>query len=582
MAGWKQKLTETARRNRVELLEAGLSRRELLQMGLLTGSGYLVAKLGLSIRAAGADPPVSPRITPWTEELPIPPVATPCASVDELGVAPQRICNRAMGEMGRSEGHQHWDQFSPANADVHLLDARLAARSWHRELPHDACWLFNGRFPGPRIQAHYGRPVMVRFQNNLPTLAAHRGYGRPTLSAHLQNAHTASESNGHPLDTVDPGSWRDHLYLNRRAGFTDPRFGPGGDVRETLTSLWYHDHCLGYTAQNVYRGSMGLYELFNEFDTGDENDPSPTAWRLPSGEFDVPLVLHDRVFDSLGKAYFDLFDLDGVLGDQYTVNGKILPFMRVARRKYRFRACNIGPSRFYDLGLSNGQSLVQVSHDGNMLPEPRTVQHFRMAVGQRTDVVVDFSGLASGTELYLVNRLEQSDGRGPTGQVLPPGRADRVLRFVVDGDLDTKGDPSRIPERFFERPPVDRSESATTRTFVFGRSHGGWTVNGKPFDPSAITATPRSGSAEIWNFVNDSGRWMHPVHIQLEEHQVLSRDGKAPSPDELVRQDVLWLGHGESVRVFLRFRDFLGRYVTHGQNALGGDHTRMFSWRVTP
>src|SRR5712692_9555577 len=83
MSGWKQRLAETARRNRVELIEAKLSRRDLFKLGLLTGSGYLVAKLGLSSRAAGADgSPQSPRTTPWIEPLPVPPVATPMTPRD--------------------------------------------------------------------------------------------------------------------------------------------------------------------------------------------------------------------------------------------------------------------------------------------------------------------------------------------------------------------------------------------------------------------------------------------------------------------------------------------------------------------
>src|SRR5690349_15017180 len=52
-AGWRQRLVETARKNRVELVDAGLTRRDLIQLGLLTGAGYLVAKLGLSTRATG-------------------------------------------------------------------------------------------------------------------------------------------------------------------------------------------------------------------------------------------------------------------------------------------------------------------------------------------------------------------------------------------------------------------------------------------------------------------------------------------------------------------------------------------------
>ena len=54
MLTWKQKLAETARKNRVELVDAKLSRRDLFKMGLLTGGGFLVTKMGLSSRAAGA------------------------------------------------------------------------------------------------------------------------------------------------------------------------------------------------------------------------------------------------------------------------------------------------------------------------------------------------------------------------------------------------------------------------------------------------------------------------------------------------------------------------------------------------
>jgi FtsP/CotA-like multicopper oxidase with cupredoxin domain len=376
--------------------------------------------------------------------------------------------------------------------------------------------------------------------------------------------------------------WKDHFYLNKRAGFTDPQFGPQGDIRETMSTLWYHDHCLDFTSQNVYRGNMGLYYMFNEFDTGDENDTNPAAWRLPSGDFDVPLVFHDRVFDPSGHGYFDLFNLDGIIGDKYTVNGKIQPFMRVARRKYRFRAQNIGTSRFYNFFLSNGQSMVQCSHDGNMLPKPLTVKNFRIAVAQRVDMIIDFSKLPDGTELFLVNCQEQTDGRGPTGKILPVQLGQKVLKFKVDATIDTKGDPSRIPARFFDLPPVNLKEVVTERTFVFDRSNGGWSVNGKQFDENVITASPRQGTAEIWNIVNNSGGWMHPVHIHFEEHQQLSINGRTPPQDEISREDVIWLGHGETHKTFRRFRDFLGRYPTHCHNVVHEDHAMMFMWKIVP
>jgi hypothetical protein len=37
-------------------------------------------------------------------------------------------------------------------------------------------------------------------------------------------------------------------------------------------------------------------------------------------------------------------------------------------------------------------------------------------------VVIDFSKYPIGTEIILENRLEQEDGRGPTGELLNPAR----------------------------------------------------------------------------------------------------------------------------------------------------------------
>ena len=74
-----------------------------------------------------------------------------------------------------------------------------------------------------------------------------------------------------------------------------------GDIAETVSTLWYHDHSMDHTAENVYKGLVGFHLFFDEIDSGNENDPSPTALRLPSGEFDIPLLFQDKRFDSNGQ-----------------------------------------------------------------------------------------------------------------------------------------------------------------------------------------------------------------------------------------------------------------------------------------
>jgi hypothetical protein len=70
----------------------------------------------------------------------------------------------------------------------------------------------------------------------------------------------------------------------------------------------------------------GFFLVFDHIDTGNENDQSPTALRLPSGDFDVPLMIGDKQFDSGGYLMFDQFNTDGFIGDKPVVNGKIQPF----------------------------------------------------------------------------------------------------------------------------------------------------------------------------------------------------------------------------------------------------------------
>src|SRR5712692_9853231 len=74
---WKEALN--AQKNRQELITAGLGRRELFKLGLLTSGGYLVAQTGLSAWADGCGPGVcqlgcSPPTTPFIDPLTIVPI----------------------------------------------------------------------------------------------------------------------------------------------------------------------------------------------------------------------------------------------------------------------------------------------------------------------------------------------------------------------------------------------------------------------------------------------------------------------------------------------------------------------------
>lgn len=543
-------------KNRQEIVKARLTRRDLMKMGLLTSAGCLVAKQGLSARASGGTI-ASPRVTPFTSSLPIPPVAQP----EELNPAP--AADPLIGEAPRAR-HQAWAEHPPRR--FYRIRQQLVEHPCHPELPMSTMFACNGVVPGPTIHARYGEPIVVRFQNDLPFDFA--GFGVPQTSTHLHNGHTPSESDGFPGDFFNSGYFKDHHYPNIYAG---------GDPREALGTLWYHDHRLDFTSQNVYRGLAGFFLLFDEIDSGDETDPNPAALRLPSGEYDIPLMFTDRLFDEDGHLTFDLFNFDGILGDMFLVNGAIQPYLKVARRKYRFRLLDGGPSRFYQYFLSSGQPFTLIANDGNLLPAPIEVQSVRLAVAERCDVIIDFSRCNIGDQIYLENRLEQEDGRGPTGDLLTPGTP--LLRFDVDADAP---DPSRVPDVLRPLPVFNPGEAVTTRTWRFERTNGAWAINGRFFDLDRPQATPRRGTAEIWNLRNSSGGWSHPIHIHFEEFRILSRNGRKPSPAEAGRKDVVRLGPNDEVQIFMRFRDFLGRHPMHCHNTLHEDHAMMLRWDIVP
>ncbi len=476
-------------------------------------------------------------------------------------------------------------------------------------------WGFDGHVPGPLFRQKYGEPILVRFHNHLPSVKIPQPFGIAEMTTHLHNGHTPSESDGNPVNffnsindpnTVNPHGFKDQHYPNVCAGYTALNqnvlaLNPyadnvKGDATETLCSLWYHDHHLDFTAQNVYHGMFGCYNLFDDVDTGDET----SGLHLPSGDYDIPIFFNDFVFDQNFQQVFDLFDLDGILGDRFCANGKIQPKLEVKRRRYRFRFYAPGPSRWWELAFFDGTNYFpfwQISSDGNLLPHAIKVGSVRIAVAERVDVIVDFSKLPASTKrLYLVNRLEQVNARGPTGNILTPGTP--IVQINVDDSAasDNSVDPSiyaaggqtmrALPDPDFNAL-LARAAKAKTRSWRFERGNGGWMVNGNFFDENRVDAAIPIASEETWIIQNPGGSWRHPVHIHFEEHRTLSRNGVLVKPDvqnnasvDYARKDVIELNTSEEVRIFMRFRDMKGRYVMHCHNVVHEDHAMMIRWDI--
>ena len=403
-------------------------------------------------------------------------------------------------------------------------------------------WGYNGIFPGPTLEARRGRQTVVRLRNTLPV---------PIVN-HLHGGRTPPESDGFPTDLVSEA--RDYTYPNRQRAAT----------------LWYHDHRMDFTGPQVWRGLAGFYLIRDE-----EERQLP----LPAGDKEIALMICDRSFAKDGSLQYPSLDaglrgspgvtheyMGGVLGDVILVNGAPWPRLEVANTRYRFRILNGSNARRYEMALDPapgpGHSWVQIGSDGGLLREPVTHRSVVVSPAERFDVIVDFSKYRVGAKITLVNL----EGDGLAGQ---------IMQFhVVRAETDNTSIPARLSSLEAPQP----SNASVTREFDFRFNRGlmRWTINGKPYDPLRMDATPKLDSTEIWRLTSD---FSHPVHLHLAHFQVLSHGGR-PGRYDAGFKDTVALNAGETSNILINFAGFRGKYVFHCHNLEHEDMAMMANFEV--
>src|SRR5712691_3042961 len=296
-----------------------LTRRELVKLGLLSG-GYTVLASGSGLRRVFADDelPASPDLEPFQMKLPLPPEPNPLTAALAPPLDPD--CQRFIGP-----GTKFFQIFEEERS-VQVHPALSPTPIWgYRDANTSSAWNF---VLGPTFKVRMNEGgVVVRMTNNLPDHPAGfpdplRGFGVNRMTTHLHGGHHPSRSDGFP-DNInsffdDNKTSRFHRFISEPGQSYDycyPLLDPGfstheADATERPSTLWYHDHFFDFTGPNVYRGLAGFFLVFDEKDSGDETDQSPEALRLPSGEFDIPLVLQDKRVDANGKLIYDPLDHD--------------------------------------------------------------------------------------------------------------------------------------------------------------------------------------------------------------------------------------------------------------------------------
>jgi blue copper oxidase len=401
---------------------------------------------------------------------------------------------------------------------------------------------------GPTMKATTGETMDVTLQNSLSE----------ETNIHWHGLILPENMDGHPKDVAAPGgSLQYTLPIIQRAG-----------------TYWYHPHSHGTTAHQVFMGLAGMFIV---------NDQEEAALNLPTGEYEIPLIIQDKHFEGGNLAYSPSGEeiMTGYLGEHIIVNGLHAPFLNVVSGWYRLRILNGSTARVYNLGISGGIQLNIIGSDGGLLSAPEHVSNILLGPGERLDVLVDFSQLPVGKEVYLVsNTFSKYNLQGR--------QSFKLMKFSVNG---ASSNQFTLPASLSNVAQISPGSASKTRTFdisaMVGMGGGGGgmgrhSINGKTFEMERVDETVQAGSTEIWEFDNTRGDEIHPMHIHGVQFQVIERIGGRNRiiASERAWKDTVLVMPGEKVRVVMTFPEHTGVFVFHCHNLEHEDDGMMLNYQI--
>lgn len=356
---------------------------------------------------------------------------------------------------------------------------------------------FNGRVPGPVIEAEVGDTLVVELANSLP---------EPT-SIHWHGLRVPADMDGTELvqQPIQPGETFQYRFVLPDAG-----------------TFWYHPH-VNETVQ-LEKGLYGALVVRGQ------DEPRLDGERV--------LVLDDVKLDRKGDiARFGGFKErhDGRLGDTRLVNGEAEPELEIAAGQVeRWRIVNASSSRYVLLSIGSRPFTI-LGTDGGLIPEPVRAAQVLLAPADRVELAVGpFSeGETLGLESLPYDRgmVKEHGGRYATVRAGSPAPSDaqvpetlRVIEPLVTGDVT----PNRT---------VHLQGSMSLRRGV------NWKVDGEAHHQGGPV---RVGELQVWDVVNET-KMDHPFHLHGFFFQPVEVNG-AP-PEFLSWEDTINVPAKGSVRI---------------------------------
>jgi spore coat protein A, manganese oxidase len=374
---------------------------------------------------------------------------------------------------------------------------------------------------------HWANPSNMTTMSNSPVTAPlfPPGYAdaqNPVpVVTHLHGGQDSSADDGNPdawftANGIHGSSYNTDVATEANAAiYTYPN-------TQESTTLWFHDHALGITRLSMMSGLHGFYIL---------RDPTDTiASLLPTGQYDVPLSIQDRIFLSNGLLYYPSvgnypqihpYWQDSFLGNTIVVNGKVWPNMNVNQGVYRFRILDSSNSRFYLVKFSNGMSFTQIGTDGGYLKTAVPLNSLLLGPGERADILVDFSSIPAGTKIVMENGALTTSGNTEKVTI------GQIMQFTVLGatGVAMPNLPSQLnPTLEGTYPTLQNVNKTRTLSLIEATDVNGTLamyLDGQTWD-GAITEQPTIGTTEEWVIANPTIS-AHPIHLHLVQFQIVSR-----------------------------------------------------------
>jgi blue copper oxidase len=433
-----------------------------------------------------------------------------------------------------------------------------------------------------------GQKIRIHLHNELP---------ERTIT-HWHGLHVPMLMDGHPMYAIDPGEIFVYEFemLNR------------------ASMNFYHPHTHEATATQVYHGLAGVILI---------NDDEERALELPSGEFEIPIVIQDRTFDEQNQLVYDAdmrAQMTGFQGDRILVNGRPDFQIDVASRAYRLRILNASNSRIYKLAWDDGTPITVLGVDGGLLEAPEIKPYVMLAPAERLDVWADLSGRAVGSQLVMRSRpfsgvLPQMGGRmmggggmgmggmhgGVAATSLPVGGDYPVFTVRVGRSMS---ESPKLPERLSKIVHYQTKDAANPdapRPISISEGPMSMLLNGRPYGDGDVQPNERIplGTMQLMEIIHTHGGGMgmmsggmrgmgmmgrmgsmmsmaHPIHLHGQPFQIIDREVDAENAESYATmregfissgwKDTVLVTRGERVRIIKPFEDFKGRFMFHCHN----------------